>query len=380
MVAIITNRINQLFFVLIGMALLVAMKMPEKKQKPVVIGYVTGFNGLVDPSQIAAAKLTHINYAFVNIKDNKAFLQNLKKDSTNFARLNTLKQQNPALKILISIGGWSWSENFSDAVLTDELRKGFAASAVDIIRKYKLDGVDIDWEYPGMLGEEGNVYRAADKQNFTLMFEAIRKELDVLERETGKKKLLTTATGGFPSFLNNTEMGKASKYLDYINLMTYDYYSWKQAGHHTNLYGSKTSPSENSADKAIKAYLAAGVPASKIVMGIAFYGRNFKLGPTAQKGLGDTVLASGNTYGRGYTYMKDSLVNQRGFVEYRDEDAKSPYLFNAKTKQYITYDNEWSVANKCEYVLHHKLGGVMFWEYSADSKNYLLDQITKSFK
>ncbi|WP_233165715.1 glycoside hydrolase family 18 protein [Pedobacter sp. ASV12] len=379
MVAVINNRINQLFFVLIGIALLVAMKMPERKPKPVVIGYVTGFNGLVDPSQIAAEKLTHINYAFVNVKDNKAFLQNLKTDTTNFARLNTLKQKNPALKILISIGGWSWSENFSNAVLTDSLRKGFATSAVDIIRKYRLDGVDIDWEYPGMPGEQGNVYRPEDKQNFTLMFEAIRKELDVLEKETGKKKLLTTATGGFPSFLNNTEMGKAAKYLDYINLMTYDYYSWKQAGHHTNLYDSKTSPAENSADKAIKAYLAAGVPASKIVMGIAFYGRNFKLSPTAQKGLGDTILDSGNSYGRGYTFMKDSLINKKGFVEYKDEDAKAPYLFNAETKQYITYDNEWSVAHKCEYVLKNKLGGVMFWEYSSDRKNYLLDQITKSF-
>lgn len=380
MIEMINSRVNQIFFVLVSLALFIAMKKADKKQRPVVIGYVTGFNGLVDASQISAEKLTHINYAFVNVKDNRAFLQNLKNDTANFNRLNTLKLRNPDLKILISIGGWSWSENFSDAVLTDSLRKGFAQSAVDIIRKYKLDGVDIDWEYPGMPGEQGNVYRPEDKQNFTLMFEAIRKELNVLEKETGKKKLLTTATGGFPSFLNNTEMGKASKYLDYINLMTYDYYSWKQAGHHTNLYDSKTYPLENSADKAVKAYMVAGVPAAKLVVGIAFYGRNFKLGSTSQKGLGDTVLGSGNTYGRGYTYMKDSLINKKGFVEYRDEDAKAPYLFNVATKQYITYDNEWSVANKCEYVLQNKLGGVMFWEYNSDRKNYLLDQITKSFK
>lgn len=378
MITMINNRINLVLFVLVGLALLSATKKAEKK--PVVIGYVTGYSGLINPDEIAAEKLTHINYAFVNVKNNQAFLQNLKTDTTNFLRLNTLKRKNPNLQLLISIGGWSWSENFSNAVLTDSLRKVFAVSAVDIIRKYKLDGVDIDWEYPGMQGEEGNVYRPEDKENFTLMFEALRKELDVLEKETGKKKLLTTATGGFPSFLSKTEMGKAQQYLDYINLMTYDYYSWKQAGHHTNLFESKAYPADNSADRAIKAYIAAGVPSSKIVMGLAFYGRNLKLKENAQKGLGDTLVASTNTYGKGYTYLKDSLINKKGFIEYKDEDAKAPYLFNPLTKQYISYDNEWSVANKCDYVLKHKLGGVMFWEYNSDKKGYLLDQIMKSFK
>ncbi|RZL50628.1 MAG: glycoside hydrolase family 18 protein [Pedobacter sp.] len=353
------------------------MKIVDKK--PVVIGYVTGYNGLIDVNKIAAEKLTHINYAFVNVKNNQALLDNYKRDSVNFVRLNSLKQKNPNLQILISIGGWSWSENFSNAVLTDSLRKVFAKSSVHIIRKHNLDGVDIDWEYPGMQGEEGNVYRPEDKQNFTLMFEAIRKELDILEKETGKKKLLTTATGGFAYFLNHTEMGKAAKYLDYINLMTYDYYSDNKAGHHTNLYDSKTYPSTNSADKAIKAYIASGVPAAKIVMGIAFYGRNLQLNKTALKGLGDTILSSANSYGKGYSYLKDSLINRKGFVEFKDEDAKAPFLFNAQTKQYISYDNEWSVANKCDYVLKNHLGGVMFWEYSSDQKGYLLNQIIKSF-
>lgn len=371
------NSTKSLFVLLAAITLLSAMQIPAKK--PVVIAYVTGYNGLTNTSYIEVEKLTHINYAFINVKDNKAYLENLKTDTVNFARLNALKLKNPALQILISIGGWAWSENFSNAVLTDSLRKGFAVSAVEIIRKYKLDGVDIDWEYPGMPGEEGNVYRAEDKQNFTLMFEALHKELDVLEKETGKKKLLTTATGGFASFLDHTEMGKAAKYLDYINLMTYDYYPAKQAAHHTNLYDSKTYPSTNSADRAIRAYMAAGVPASKIVMGIAFYGRNTKLSPNAQKGLGDTILAA-NNYGKGYTYTKDSLVNQKGFVAYKDEVAKAPYLFNASTKEFISYDDEWSVGHKCDYVLKHQLGGVMFWEYSSDQKSYLVKQIAKSFK
>ncbi|MEJ5995127.1 glycoside hydrolase family 18 protein [Pedobacter sp. Du54] len=372
------NKINTLFFMLIAVVVLLAMKKASKK--PVVIGYVTGYNGLIDPETINAKQLTHINYAFVNVKNNQAYLDNEKRDTENFKRLNSLKQKNPALQLLISIGGWSWSENFSNAVLTDSLRKNFAASAVNIIRKHQLDGVDIDWEYPGMPGEAGNVYRPDDKQNFTLMFEAIRKELDVLEKETGKKKWLTTATGGFPSFLTTTDMGKAQQYLDFINLMTYDYYPWKVAGHHTNLFESKMYPSDNSADKAIKAYIEAGVPASKIVMGIAFYGKGLKLTSNSEIGLGDSLASSGYQSGKGFTFLKDSLINKKGFVAFKDDDAKAPYLFNTETKQFITYDDEWSVANKCEYVLKNKLGGVMFWEYHSDKKGYLLEQITKSFK
>lgn len=375
------KRIKQLFaLIIVVMVLMAAKRNTTANVKPVVIGYVTGYSGLINPDQINAQNLTHINYAFVNVKNNQAYLDNAKRDSTNFVRLNSLKQKNPSLQILISIGGWSWSENFSDAVLTDSLRKGFAKSSVDIIRKHQLDGVDIDWEYPGMPGEAGNVYRPEDKQNFTLMFKELRKELDILEKETGKKKLLTTATGGFASFLNNTEMGEAAKYLDYVNLMTYDYYSAKQAKHHTNLFDSKAYPADNSADKAIKAYIAAGVPASKIVMGIAFYGRNLQLNASANKGIGDTIISSANSYGKGYTFLKDSLLNKKGFVAYQDEEAKAPYLFNPQTKAFISYDDEWSVDHKCQYVLKHKLGGVMFWEYSSDKKEYLLNQITKSFK
>jgi chitinase len=362
-------------------AIAIAAKFPEKRKfNPVVIGYVTGYNGLVDPNKISAEKLTHINYAFVNIKNNQAFLDNAKRDSINFVRLNSLREKNPSLQLLISIGGWSWSENFSNAVLTDSLRKVFAKSAVAIIRKHQLDGVDIDWEYPGMPGEQGNVYRPQDKENYTLMFAELRKELDQLEKETGHKKLLTTATGGFPYFLQNTNMAEAAKFLDYINLMTYDYYSDKKAKHHTNLYHSNAYSPDNSADNAVKAYLNAGVPAAKLVVGIAFYGRNFKLKANSLKGLGDTIASSANSYGKGYTFLKDSLVNKNGFAAYRDEEAKAPFLFNITSKEFISYDDEWSVAHKCQYVLQNQLAGVMFWEYGADEKEYLLNQIVKSFK
>ena len=351
-------------------------KQEAQKTKPVVIGYVGGFHGLVDTDIIDVKKLTHINYAFVNIENGLAFLTNEKTDSTNFRKLNLLKKINPDLKILISIGGWGWSGRFSDAVLTEAARAKFAKSSVDIIKKYKLDGVDIDWEYPAMPGDSGNVYRPEDKQNFTLMFEAIRKELDVLEKEDGQKKLLTTAVAGWEEFIPNSEMGKAQQYLDYVNLMTYDLFSGDTVVHHAGLYATDRFKTKRSADNGVKAYLKAGVPASKIVLGIPFYGRAFTLAKDSKTILGETSVAK--QYIDGYSYIKDSLVNKKGYKEYRDEAAKAPYLYNEKTKVFIGYDDEESVREKCKYVLDNKLAGVMFWEYNSDPKGYLLDEINKS--
>ncbi len=145
------------------------------------------------------------------------------------------------------------------------------------MKKYDLDGIDIDWEYPAMEGAEGNVFRPEDKQNYTLMFAAIKTELDALTQETGKKYLLTTAVGGSQEFIDNTEMAKVQEYLDYVNVMTYDYQSKEIAVHHTNLDASDKYENSSSAGKSIQAYIAAGVPADKLVMGIAFYGRIYEL-------------------------------------------------------------------------------------------------------
>jgi len=347
-------------------------------KKYVVIGYVGGYKGLVDASLIDASKLSIINYAFVDVKGNRAWLTNESTDTTNFRNLTGLKLVNPDLRIVISIGGWAWSENFSNAVLTDTGRMEFARSAVAIISKYGLDGVDIDWEYPAIQGEAGNIFRPEDKQNFTLMFRDIRFQLDSLEKLNNRKYLLTTAVGGFPRFVDSTEMDKAHPFLDYINLMTYDFSGRESVGHHTNLYPSADFEKENSADKAVKAYIKAGVPAEKLVIGLAFYGRSWILSGNEKPVMQHKVVST--TRGGGFTYLKDSLIDQKGFKAYRDRKAKAPYLFNDSTMQFISYDDERSVKNKCRYVKKNKLGGVMFWEYSSDMKKYLLTAIDKNLK
>lgn len=349
----------------------------QKKKKYLVNAYVGGFRGLVNAEEIDAEKLTHINYAFVNVQDSMAVLTNLATDSTNFRKLNLLKKKNPDLKIVISIGGWSWSENFSDAVLTESSRIKFAKSSVDIIRQYDLDGVDIDWEYPGMRGEEGNIYRPEDKQNFTLMFKALRDELNLLEKEKGRKYLLTTAVGGSKSFIEHTEMGLAQQYLDYVLIMTYDYGGKNgTVGHHTNLYDYDPAGEGSSADRSVKNFIAAGVPAHKIGLGAAFYGKGWEAETANNHGLGEKRVKP--VQGGGYTKLKDTMIDQNGFKKYYDKKAKSPYLFNDSTRVLITYEDEKSVKGKCKYIKKNKLAGIFFWEYFNDPKEYLINEIHKN--
>ncbi|WP_315818523.1 glycoside hydrolase family 18 protein [Paraflavitalea speifideaquila] len=260
-----------------------------------------------------------------------------------------LKRINPDLKILISVGGWTWSKNFSDAVLTDTSTLNFTQSTVDIVSKYQLDGVDIDWEYPGMLGDN-NKYRPEDRQGYTNLFKALRERLDVLGKQTGKYYLVTTAIGGSREFLQHTQMEEAQKYLDYINLMSYDFDGTydNMSSHHSNLMSPANMPYIYSADVCIQNLKRVGVDLKKVVMGIGFYGKGRVVASTDNNGLYQIPVRSAR--GGGYTYLKDSLVNQKGYVRYWDAPSKAPYLFNAEKKIFIGYDDEESVKAKCDYI------------------------------
>lgn len=368
-----------IILLLFGHAVASFSSQPQKKKpRPVIIGYAGGFRGLIATDSIDVWRLSHINYAFVDIKENRAWLHNEATDSINLRRLGELRKINPDLKILISIGGWTWSKNFSDAVLTDSSTQHFAASALSIVSKYNLDGVDIDWEYPGMIGDS-NIYRPEDKQHYTLLFKELRRQLDSFGHTTHATYFLTTAVGGSQDYIAHTEMEKVQKYTDYINVMSYDYADGLDSisNHHANLYASSGDSNQYSAHRSIQAFIAAGVPPSKIVMGIAFYGKGWQMQSTDNRGLYRRAIKPAR--GGGFTYLKDSLENKNGFTEYWDARAKAPYLFNPDKKIFISYDNEKSVREKCKYVKKHHLAGAMFWEYFSDRKEYLLKVIAEKF-
>jgi chitinase len=173
---------------------------------PVIIGYVFPRDELIVPSDIAAGKLTHINYAFADVKDGRV-VEGFPRDADNLKLLVALRRQHPHLQILISVGGWTWSNNFSDAALTVQSRRRFTDSAVAFVRRHDIDGVDIDWEYPGLRGND-NVHRPEDRENFTALMTDLRQALDVEGRLKKRRYLLTFAAGASPDFIAHTELDK----------------------------------------------------------------------------------------------------------------------------------------------------------------------------
>jgi chitinase len=353
-----------------------AINAQTQQKKYYVVGYVGAFGAPISVDKIEAKKLTHVNYSFVNCKDSVAVFDNIKNDTANLRKLNSLKKTNPDLKVLISIGGGSRSRFFSDAVLTPTSRQKFTKSSVDMVRDYNLDGIDVDWEYPGQRGNNNNVFREVeDKHNFTLMWIDLRNALNKLSAQTGKKYWLTGAFNVSKAYTDHVELSEVAKYMDFINLMTYDFSGPNNTvGHHTNLYGYGTL-GPRSADKGIKDYISMGVPPEKILIGVAFYSHNARAATTNNNGLGElrVQLPAGTRIpGGGYSRLKDSVVNKNGFIRYWDNVAQAPYLFNSETKDFITYDDEESTALKARYAKDNKLGGAFFWAYFSDDKGYLL--------
>jgi chitinase len=344
-----------------------------------VVAYVFSENNILQPGQIDARAVTRINYAFANIAHGR-IVTGFAGDQQNFAFLRSLKQQNPDLTVLISVGGWLWSNNFSDMALTPQSRAVFIQSVMDFLAQYQLDGLDIDWEYPGMPGA-GHPFRSVDKQNFTLLLKELRARFTVETTKTQRRLYLTFAAGASDEFLANTEMGKAQQYVDTVNLMAYDYYeesSDKMTGNHAPLFTNPGDPKKISAADSVAAFEKAGVPAAKIILGMPFYGRMWGQVSGTNHGLFQPGKPVPNAYAP-YSAIASTMLDH-GYVRYWDEKASVPYLYNAEKQVFVSYEDPQSIAAKCEYVLAHHLGGVMFWEYSNDPSGTLLHAIDESLQ
>lgn len=351
-------------------------KSPEPEARSFhIIGYVAGWKD-IQPDEIPAEKLTHINYAFANVADGMVTHMEgrAEKDSLNFLKLQELKQRNPDLKIMVSIGGWTHSKGFSDAVLTPESRKKLTASGIDFLLKYHLDGLDFDWEYPGYPGDN-NPYRPEDKENFVAMLKSFREALDSVGNLNGKHYLSTIASGGFRGYLEANDLAEAQKYLDFINIMAYDFYTAgdDSTGHHANLFPSGAKG--RSADTAVKEHIEFGVPAEKLVLGVPFYGRMWKGVVPKENGL----FQPGN-YEMGLPYVQVlALSKNSAYQRHWDIKGHAPYLFSEKDSTWITYEDPESLRWKVSYIKEKGLAGAMFWELSEDNTGTLLDAMYHSF-
>lgn len=314
----------------------------------------------------------------------------------NLGKLAQLKEEQPHLKTLISVGGWTWSNRFSDVAADPELRQVFANSAVDFVRQFKMDGVDLDWEYPVGGGLEGNSNRPEDKQNHTLLLQDVRNALDKAGKEDGKEYLLTIASSAGPAYLKNNELDKIAEIVDFINIMTYDFSgTWQStSGHNAPLFPDYQAANAGvnnvgaDAATALKGHLDNGVPAKKLVMGLPFYGKSWAScddvtnkidngGYLECQGAGNGTWEPGSLE---YDDLIANYVNKNGYTRYWNDAAQVPYLFNEKTKEFITYDDEESIAAKVAYIENLGIGGAMIWELSSDREFTLLSAISDEFK
>ncbi|MEV4411321.1 glycosyl hydrolase family 18 protein [Catellatospora sp. NPDC049609] len=391
----------------------------------------------------AAAKLTHLNYAFANIDPvNLTCLQGVTRGTTanpqdpdqgtgagdadadygrpfaaaqsvdgvadtgweplrgNFNQLRKLKAKHPHLKILISIGGWTYSKFFSDAAATPASREKFVRSCIDIYIKGNLpayngaggagaaagifDGIDLDWEWPGSEGHPGNHVSPADKANNTALTAEFRRQLDALTVTTGKRYLITVFTPADPAKIAagwDIGPGGVFAYLDFANVQGYDFHgsgsdnSWEpnRTGHQANLYRDAQDPYpfEFSVNKAVQTYLDAGVHPRRLTIGVAFYGRGWQ-GVAAGGVNGEWQTAAGAAPGqfaeeagtRGYANLLSSVP---GCTVQHDVQSVSSYCYTGPGGQWWSFDDTWSIGQKTAWLKQKGLLGGMIWEMSGDT-------------
>ncbi|GAA5980699.1 hypothetical protein JCM5350_006356 [Sporobolomyces pararoseus] len=345
------------------------------------VGYFTNwgiYGRNYKPQQIPAQDLTHILYSFANLKEETGEVHltdswadqeiHYEHDSWNdenassnlygnLKQLYLLKKRNRALKVLLSIGGWTYSENgrFARGVGDDQKRARFVESAVRLVEDYALDGLDIDWEYP---------QNAKEARDYVLLLRDLRHGLDRLAQEKGIQLPhgfeLTVAAPCGPSTYETLMIREMDQYLSFWNLMAYDYAgSWDStANHHANLFGS--SPDSLSSDRAIRFYTSQGVPVQKLVLGMPLYGRSF----TNCKGPGQPFqgVGQGSWEAGSYDYKVLPLPSC--------QEHYDPHLVTAAcmtpNSEWITYDSAASAAAKAEFINLNQLAGAMYWELSGD--------------
>ena len=343
-----------------------------------IIGYLFPRGQVIQPGQIAAQNLTRVNYAFALV-DNGRVVANDPVDAPNLAALVALKQKNPSLRIIISVGGWLGSAHFSDAALTPASRRVFIDSAVDLIRRHQLDGLDIDWEFPGQVGA-GNGFRPEDKHNFTLLLQELRQRFNREQHSLGRPLFLSIAAGADQDWIDHTEMADVARAVDTVNLMAYDFYEPGDepiTGNHAPLYTDPADPRHVSDDHSVRLFEAARVPAHKIVLGVPFYGHVWQNVPATNHGLFQPGSKVPNAFAT-YQNILATMLNQ-GFTRYWDSASSVPYLYSNAKCEFVSYEDPQSLALKCSWVRRQGLGGIMFWEYNGDPSGTLLTTIHNAF-
>ncbi|WP_327256736.1 glycoside hydrolase family 18 protein [Streptomyces sp. NBC_01244] len=362
----------------------------------------------------SASKLTHINYAFGNISaDGKCFTGNIPGEADawadyvrpldaensvdgvaddwvqplagNFNQLRELKAKHPGLKVLISLGGWSWSTHFSDAALTPASRKALVSSCIDLYIKGNLpqdgsrggagsaaglfDGIDLDWEWPGSSGDTDTTYRPEDKKNFTALVSEFRTQLDDYARSQ-KRKAKYELSAFVPTSPAKIDAGfdvrRIMRDLDFVTLQGYDFHVSGEAT--TAQQSALYARNDFSVDGTVDAWERRGAPAHKLVMGMPFYGQGWTGVSGGGDGMGQPATGPAPAaWANGYADYKElkQLAASGTYKLHRDRRNGSAWLFDGTTLW--TYDDPQVLRTKTRYIREEGLGGAMFWSLDADT-------------
>ncbi|MEV7520182.1 glycoside hydrolase family 18 protein [Streptomyces sp. NPDC091371] len=362
----------------------------------------------------SAGKLTHINYAFGNVSpQGKCFSGNVPGEADawadyvrpldaensvdgvadtweqplagNFNQLRELKAKHPGLKVLISLGGWSWSTHFSDAALTPASRKAFVESCIDLYIKGNLpqdgtrggagaaagvfDGIDLDWEWPGSAGDADTKFRPEDKENFAELVKEFRTQLDAYARDQKRKAKyeLTAFVPAAPAKIDaGFDVRRIMRHLDFVTLQGYDFHVSGEpvTAQQSALYAR----GDFSVDGTVDAWRERGAPAHKLVVGMPFYGQGWTGVSGGGDGMGQPATGPAPaTWSAGYEDYKalKKLAGSGAYQVYRDRRGGHAWLFDGTTLW--TYDDPQVLRAKSGYVRERGLGGAMFWSLDADT-------------
>lgn len=379
-----------------------------------VIGYFTQwsiYSGFFEKNLISSGEINHlteIDYAFSNIAPDgtcasgdswadyqRPFAATESVDGTadaagqalmgNFNQLRELKKAYPKLKIVMAIGGWSWSSQFSGLAETAAGRQKFVQSCVDQYIKGDLpglpagaaagvfDGISVDWEYPGAPGNN-NPYGPQDTPDYTALMQEFRGELDAQSRQTGEHYLLTADVSANPATAANIQLATVARSLDWFNVMTFDFHgSWEAAGptdFSSNTFADPRDPQPAnntfSATKSVAYYESQGVPPSKIGLAAPYYAHVWTGVSPGPHGDGLYQPATGSPANSTPNY--NAVVTAPG-TEHFDWRTGEPYKYDAASQTWSTYENPTSMAVKGAYIWAAGLRGTFVWSLDGDTSN-----------
>jgi chitinase len=321
----------------------------DKATDKVFVGYLFG-----EPRNINFRLYTHICHAFL-VADGDGNVQTAR---TVPSRELTADAHKAGVRVLLSLGGWGWDEQFASITSKPEAEERYVKAVMTIVDEFDYDGIDLDWEYPDTKAEVIGFERLARR---------FRKDLDGIGKKKGRAMVQTMAASSNPGTLRWLDKEFLLETMDWINVMTYDFTGdWTDyAGHHSPLFASSKQPggSPRSTEATMKYLLNdRGLPANRLAVGIPLYGRAFgvKEPYASTKGVPKTRKPQGD-----YRNLR-KLQDEQAWTRRWDDETKSPWLLSPDHSMVMGYDDAESVALKTEWASKQGFRGVFFWQLGGD--------------